>query len=363
MVSCPSANSTKPTNPKFLLRDVLKGVSRSFYLTIRVLPANLRQPVAVAYLLARAADTIADTRALPPHERLEKLLSFRALVEGRGDSDSLRTEEISRIVSGVRGAGEGASPAETALLGSAGSVFALLDELPEYDRAQVCSVVVTLTRGMELDLTTFPSEDSEAVAALQSAEELDCYTYLVAGCVGGFWTLVATAHEPRLSRWDAGRMSELGVRFGKALQLTNVLRDVPRDLRNGRCYLPEGELAREGLSPTDMLEPGNSGRARPVLTPWIRAALEHFDAAEAYLMATPRRCLRLRLAELWPILLGLATLEKLARNEGWLDPGRPSRVRRRWVYGMMARSLLAAPSDALLRFWIRGLRRRVEKAL
>ena len=360
MVSCPSASAK---NNQFLLRDVLKGVSRSFYLTIRVLPANMRQPVAVAYLLARAADTIADTRALPPDERLEKLLAFRALIEGRAPSDKLRTEEISRIVSGVRGAGDGASPSETALLGRAGSIFALLDELPESDRARVGSVVATLTRGMELDLTTFPVEASGEVGALQSPEELDCYTYLVAGCVGGFWTLVATAHEPRLSRWDAKRMSEAGVRFGKALQLTNVLRDVPRDLRNGRCYLPEPELARMGLSPADLAEPSNSGRARAVLTPWIRVALEHFDAAETYLLATPRRCLRLRLAVLWPILLGLATLEKLARNETWLDPDRPSRVRRRWVYGMMVRSLLAAPSDTLLRFWIRGLRRKVEKAL
>ena len=235
--------------------------------------------------------------------------------------------------------------------------------MPESDRANVRDVVVTLTRGMEMDLTTFPAEDSGSVAALQSPEELDSYTYLVAGCVGRFWTSVAMAHQPRLSHWNEERMSKLGVRFGKALQLTNVLRDVPRDLRNGRCYLPEPELAEAGLSPGELLEPGNSTRARPVLGPWIRAALEHFDAAEVYLLATPRRCLRLRMAVLWPILLGLATLEKLARNENWLNPHLPSRVRRRWVYGMMFRSLLAAPSDALLRFWIRGLRRKVEKAL
>ena len=348
----------KQVDNRLLLTDILKGVSRSFYLTIRVLPSNLRQPVAVAYLLARAADTIADTRALPPQERLEKLLAFRAQVEG-----PVSEEAVSRIVSGVRGPGDGVSSAETALLGCMGSVFALLDELPVSDSARVRSVVVTLTRGMELDLTTFPAEDSGAVAALQSPEELDCYTYLVAGCVGSFWTSVVMAHQPRLSRWDAERMSELGVRFGKALQLTNVLRDVPRDLRNGRCYLPEPELAQVGLAPADLLDPANAVRARLVLTPWIRAALEHFYAAEAYLLATPRRCLRLRLAVLWPILLGLATLEKLARNDAWLDPARPSRVRRRWVYGMIARSLLAAPSDTLLRFWIRGLRRKVEKAL
>ena len=153
-------------------------------------------------------------------------------------------------------------------------------------------------------------------------------------------------------------MAALGVRFGKALQLTNVLRDVPRDLASGRCYLPADELAAAGLAPADLLEPANAGRARAVLVPWIRTALGHFEASETYLLATPRSCTRLRLAALWPILLGLATLERLAGNPAWLDPARPSRVGRKWVYGMMARSMAAVHSDTLLRLWIRGLRRR-----
>ncbi len=347
----------KPIDDRLLVRDILKSVSRSFYLTIRVLPKDMRQPVAVAYLLARAADTIADTSVLAREERLERLLDFRRQVAGPSS-----VEEIDRIVSSVRDGG-GASPSEINLLNNAGGIFELLEALPDLDQGRVRSVVVTLTEGMELDLTTFPAEDSGEVAALGTAEELDRYTYLVAGCVGGFWTSVATAHQSRLSHWDAERMSETGVRFGKALQLTNVLRDVPRDLRNGRCYLPQTELAEAGLTPDDLLDQANGGRTRLLLAPWIRTALEHFDAAEAYLLATPRRCLRLRLAVLWPILLGLATLGKLAENEEWLDPDRPSRVRRRWVYGMMLRSLAAASSDMLLRRWIRGLRRRVETAL
>ena len=341
-----------------LLGEVLKGVSRSFYLSIRVLPSGMLEPVGVAYLLARAADTIADTRALPPSERLQSLLSFRAQVEGPVSPDAIES-----IVAMLQGRGDGVSPSETALIGSLPRLFELFESLPEVDREQVRRVVVTLTQGMELDLTTFPAEDSGQLRALKSAKDLDRYTYLVAGCVGEFWTLVAMAHEPRTAGWDSRSMSDLGVRFGKALQLTNVLRDVPRDLRNGRCYLPEEDLNREGLDPRCFLEPSSSQKAFPVLRPWIQTALEHFDAAEAYLLATPRPCLRLRLAALWPILLGLATLAILARNDSWLDPTRPSRVRRRWVYWMMARSVLAAPSDSLLRFWVRNLRGKVERAL
>ena len=360
-----SGNAVYPANPGFAFWDgLLKGVSRSFYLTIRALPMGMRRPVAAAYLLARAADTIADTRALPPGERLERLLDFRDQVRGPADADA-----VSRIVSGVRHGGAIPSAvatvtaAETVLLDSAGGLFALLESLPEADRARVRSVVVTLTRAMEMDLTVFPAENSGDVAALKSAEELDGYTYLAAGCVGEFWTATAMAHQPRLSRWSPEGMNDLGVRFGKALQLTNVLRDVPRDLRAGRCYLPEAQLAAAGLDAAALLDPGNAARAWPVLVSWIGTALGHFGAAESYLLATPRGCLRLRLAVLWPILLGMATLEKLARNDQWLNPQHPARVNRRWVYGMMARSLLAAPSDALLRFWIRRLRCKAHRAV
>ncbi len=53
-------------------------------------------------------------------------------------------------------------------------------------------------------------------------------------------------------------MAALGVRFGKALQFTNVLRDVPADLRISRCYLPESTLADVGLAPSDLLTPGKA---------------------------------------------------------------------------------------------------------
>ena len=158
-------------------------------------------------------------------------------------------------------------------------------------------------------------------------------------------------------------MSDLGVGFGKALQLTNVLRDVPADLRAGRCYLPADWLAAEGLRPADLLDPDNADSARPVLARGIRAALERYRDAEDYALAVPRRCVRLRLAVLWPALMGLATLALLAGNDRWLDPSRPSKVTRGWVYRTMALSLLTVASNSALRLWFRRLRAQVEHTL
>lgn len=253
--------------------------------------------------------------------------------------------------------------AERVLLQSLPPAFALLESLPEADRARVRRVVVTLTQGMEMDLTTFPAEDSDRVAALPDAAALDRYTYLVAGCVGEFWTEMLIAHTPALRHWDANRMSEIGVRFGKALQLTNVLRDVPKDLRIGRCYLPLNELTAAGVTPEELLKSETGPRARPVLVNWLKVAMGHFSAAEEYLLAHPRHCARLRLAVLWPILIGLATLALLARNASWLDPKCPSKVTRGWVYRVLGVSLLVGWSNGLLKSWIDGWRGQVLRAL
>ena len=345
-----------PHQRERLLTDLLSRVSRSFYLTLRVLPAGLRGPVGLAYLLARAADTIADTRILPPAERLSHLRAFRAQVTGPAQGRVLR--EIQQVLIERQSTRD-----ERELLSSLPDAFSMLEGACGDDGSRIRSVVERLTLGMEIDLTTFPPEDSGRVEAFQDEADLDRYIYYVAGCVGEFWTVMSMAHSRALQFWDAERMSEVGVRFGKALQLTNVLRDVPKDLRIGRCYLPEIELSRVGISPEDLLDPSAGEKARPVLAGWLETALEHYGAAGEYLLAIPRRCLRLRLAALWPILIGLATLAQLARNDAWLDPDRPSKVSRRWVYGMMARSVPAAFSNGFLRAWISRSRKAVEASL
>ncbi len=163
---------------RLLLGDLLKGVSRSFYLSIRVLPGGLRRPVGLAYLLARAADTIADSGLVPPAQRLEHLLSFRRQVKGPAEPEAVRL-----IVGALTD--RQAIPEERLLLSALPSAFTLLESTLEPDRSLVQSVVATLTQGMETDLTTFPAEDSGRLAAFRTPDELDRYTYHVAGCVGG----------------------------------------------------------------------------------------------------------------------------------------------------------------------------------
>ncbi len=356
---CPAEEAAIDTVPPAdrdrLLGPLLKAVSRSFSLSLKVLPAGLRPAVSLAYLLARAGDTIADTRFLPPPRRLELLLAFRAQVNGAADAAALR--EVAALTEHQRDSGE------RELLQSLAGAVGLLGLLEEADRAAVRGVVTTLTEGMEMDLRTFPPEDAGRVGALKDLAELDRYTYLVAGCVGAFWTRVTMAHVPALRGWAGEALSACGVRFGKALLLTKIVRDVPRDLRIGRCYLPADFLAAHGMRPEDLIRPEAGARARPALVELLRIAHGHYAEAERYILSIPRRCGRLRLACLWPALIGLPTLAMLACTPDWLDPAVTVRVPTPAVKRMLAVSWPAVHSNALVGAWIGGRREALEAAL
>lgn len=326
-----------------LLTEVLRSVSRAFYLSIQVLPAGCRAPIATGYLLARAADTIADTRSIAPGERLLTLREYGDCLHGRGDLNRLlqRTRDHQQL-----------DPSEARLLERLPELVHLPDLLEAADRESVLRVVDTLVQGMVNDLINFPPEGSSELSCLPRAQELEQHLFLAAGCVGDFWTEILHRHVAGLGHWQPGRMHQISVEFGKALQLCNVLRDLPGDLRMGRCYLPQDELAAVGLDPVDLLEPDNQSRAGPVFDRWFEQAVVYFDSARVYVLSIPGNQLRLRLSVLWPCLIGLATLTRLAASR-WLEPGRV-KVPRSWVYRTLLLSLLVGRSDRLVDHWLRS---------
>lgn len=331
--------------------DLLKRVSRSFYLSLAILPRPVRGPVGLAYLFARAADTIADTRLISREERLRHLEAFRS---------ELRGEPPSRLQD-IIGACTGPNPhaGERELLQRLPDCFGHYRELDKGDRDRIRNLLMTITEGMIWDLTTFPGEDEGRLVALEKREELDRYTYHVAGCVGEFWTEIHVAHRPRLAAWNVEAMKQKGVRFGKGLQMTNVLRDLAGDLRHGRCYLPLNDLTRVGLAPADLLDPGAILKLGPLIMELLALTLEHYDAGWEYTLAIPRAEWRMRLACAWPLLIGLRTLKLLAGSPNLLDPREGIKIPRSVVYAILARSLLVVRSNRLLAAEAKRLRARI----
>lgn len=318
--------------PKPLLTALLKEVSRSFYLTLRVLPSSIRPQIGLAYLLARTTDTIADTGVLPLEQRLDALQDLRERIMGNpGPPPDFG--ELARRQDW---------PAERTLLERCGETLAMLEHTDTADRQLIREVLRVIISGQELDLRRFAGASAEHIIALANDGELDDYTYRVAGSVGEFWTKICRALVFAGAPVDEARLLADGVRFGKGLQLVNILRDLPVDLRHGRCYLPSKELTAAGLAPSDLLEPANEPRFRPVYARYLSLAEGHLAAGWAYTNALPGRCIRVRLACAWPVLIGLKTLAKL-RAGNVLDPERRIKVSRPEVKRLILRSVLCYP--------------------
>ncbi len=284
----------------------LKQVSRSFYLSIRLLPHRLRTPIAVGYALCRAADTIADTDLLPADARLPALREFSRTFPN------------------------GASVPK--------AVLDAYRSLPDSDRKAVEEVVREVTAGMEMDLT---------MRALDRWEDLDRYIDHVAGAPGRFWTRILFAHLSSLRGADPDKMERLTTRFGKGLQLTNIIRDLAADLSRGRCYLPADWLKEEGLAPEDLLRPEKAERARHLLSRAISEAVSHLDAGLDYLFLIPQREFRVRLAVALPLFFAWKTLRKILGSDP-LNPARRVKIARSSVYGTIAMLLFALLSNRLL---------------
>jgi farnesyl-diphosphate farnesyltransferase len=311
---------------------LLKQVSRSFYLTLRVLPASIRTQIGLAYLLARTTDTIADTELVTLDRRLEALWDLRKRILGQSESPLDLGELTTRQ----------AAPAERALLEECETSLALLQRLAPLDLQFVREVLDTIMSGQELDLRRFAGASLTNIIALKTEEELDDYTYRVAGCVGEFWTQICRAHLFPKAPLDEGPLLANGVRFGKGLQLVNILRDLPADLRSGRCYVPEEKLSASGLAPAQLLDSANEPQFRPLYNGYLDLAEGHLQAGWAYTNALPRKCVRVRLACAWPILIGFETLRRL-RLGVVLDARNRIKVSRREVRHLILRSVLLYP--------------------
>lgn len=310
---------------------ILRSVSRSFYLSIRILPARLREPVALAYLLARSTDTVADTAQIAREMRVETLEKLSKIIQGK-----LPREEIVDPVAAF--APLQTNPAERRLLESLPKSLQCLEELDAEDRDDVRVLLDTITQGQMLDLRRF--DDPAQIRALATAVDLDRYTYLVAGCVGEFWTRLCFRHLRKFASMSEAKMLALGKQYGMGLQLINIVRDTGSDLRAGRCYFPEEELIAARMVPTQILR--EPERFQPIYQKWIDKAERGLESGMQYSRAIRNR--RVRAASALPALIGARTLA-LIRDAGSTTLRRNIKVPRREVQAMILSMVLSLASS------------------
>lgn len=301
-------------------KQLLKGVSRSFYLSLRLLPGPMRGAASLGYLLARTSDTLADTAAAPMATRLNCLAQFKHAVAGNADVPRWPVSLLNAIPD-VR---------ERHLLQSAAGIFTWLRSLPDAEGALVRAVLATIISGQTLDLERFAAATREHPLALHDDAALEDYAWRVAGCVGAFWTKLGFLTLGKcFSKAPEAELLERGIAYGKGLQLVNILRDLAADLATGRCYLP-------------VANPRDERQLLECHARWLKRAEEWIGEGETY--AGTLRSRRLRAATVLPALIAQKTLEPL-RGATWEALQKRIKVPRRLVYQSVVRAFCQGRRD------------------
>ena len=279
-MSVQTASPSPPSPPQH-------AAGSSFYTAMKILPPAQREAMFEIYSFCRRVDDIADSDG-PRAERLMELAAWRA------DVNALYAGEVPPRLAGL------AKPVH------------------DFDLAR--EDFLALIDGMEMDAFDDIRGPSAAI--------LDLYCDRVASAVG------------RLSVRVFGIEREAGIalahHLGRALQLTNILRDLDEDAAVGRLYLPREALIRAGINTNDPKTALRSATLGQACAELVARAREHFTQADQIMAALPRRRVRA------PRIMGLVYRSMLDQLEarGWSAPRRAIRVSRARLLWIVLRHAL-----------------------
>lgn len=212
------------------LAELLTRTSRTFALSIRLLPAPLRQEVSIAYLLLRVADTLEDADLWTPQQRVVALAQLDVLIGVSGATAA--KHDSARWAAALPCDHEG-------YLALVSELPLLLDALAQLEPTAQTTIVRHVRRTISGMIKFLTARGAPGNLALTDIHDLRRYCYVVAGIVGEMLTelFVEQGHVPRS---EAVTLWEKAASFGEGLQLVNILKDADEDIRQGRSFLPPG---------------------------------------------------------------------------------------------------------------------------
>ncbi|HSQ66359.1 MAG TPA: squalene--hopene cyclase [Polyangiaceae bacterium] len=318
-----------------LCHRLLPQVSRTFALSIAMLPPTLRDAVGHAYLLCRIVDSIEDDARLPLERRLALFDAFDAVVAG----DTTDENSLERAASE---AGLGETAAESELCARSGAVLRAYRALDRSQREAIRPRVLEMSRGMR-EYATRAARDGRLRIA--DVADLERYCYFVAGTVGELLTELFVLEVPGVDAQSREELRRLAVSFGLGLQLVNIVKDVAADMERGACFLPASLAEREGIVLEELLDPKRRAEAMRVVGAVCELAEEKLRDAQAYTLAWPERAQAVRLFCAVPLTLALASLRAVREGTTALVPDATPKIGRGDVFLIVRDAISAAGSD------------------
>lgn len=283
--------------------DILRGVSRTFALTIPQLPAALEMVVGNAYLLCRITDTIEDAPGLTFAQRAE--LHAALILELRsGGSGEVLAEELGRALENHT------QVDECRLVAELPRVLRMTRSFNPAQQAAILRCLEIMGAGMA------EFEGLDLRQGLADLAALDRYCYVVAGVVGEMLTELFCDYSPAIAA-RAAALRARSVSYGQGLQMTNILKDIHTDMARGICWLPRDVFERHCCHGSDMQERLASLNAAAAVSELVDKARCHLRDALEYTLALPTTERGLRRFNLWAIGMAVLTLRNIRKKPGF----------------------------------------------
>jgi len=325
-------------------RDTLPRVSRTFALSVRVLPGELGRAVLAAYLLCRIADTIEDAPHLDAHVKAATLDRFLHCFDDPASATAL-ADDLALWPGDA---------AHVELSGGSDRVFALFRSLPVPTQRHVHRWVAEMGRGMRKFVLLYPNG-----IRIQTLEEYKEYCYYVAGTVGYMLTDLWHEHSHAVSESVYRKLREKSRQFGEALQTVNILKDVATDAEHeNSIYIPENALRAHGSGHATILSLAHSDGNHAALTDLVRLAWADLEDAVRYLLMVPRRAWSIRTFCVWPLLFAFATLRDLTQTRAMLQHGGVVKITRAEVKSLLLLAPLLVGSNRAVRWLVERVKLR-----
>jgi farnesyl-diphosphate farnesyltransferase len=205
-------------------KAILNSVSRTFALTIPLLPPSIEKVVGNTYLLCRIVDTIEDAAELSAQTKQALSALFLDAV-----LEKVSVENF--VKSCLEALKNYSNPDELDLIANTPTVLRILHTCSSDDQQAVSRCVSIMSEGMSF----FHGKQNQA--GLQDLAEFEKYCYVVAGVVGELLTTIFSNHSHAFKKELVGH-ENLAIAFGQALQMTNILKDSPEDRARGVSWKP-----------------------------------------------------------------------------------------------------------------------------
>lgn len=333
--------STKPFNPPLRnLTDpeiqsvLLKGVSRTFALTIPRLPEGLYPVVGNAYLLCRIIDTVEDEINLSPELKHDFFTKFIGVVKKTRDPEKFASELLPLL-------SRQTIPAEHELIRVVPRVIRITHGFTKSQQSALADCVETMAGGM-------PQFQNQGLQnGLKTLKELDRYCYFVAGCVGEMLTRLFCDYSTEIAR-NEQRMLELSISFGQGLQMTNIIKDIWDDHRRSVCWLPQELFRAKGFDLAQLSPRHNSPAFCKGLEALVGIATLHLGSALEYTLLIPKREIGIRCFCLWALGMAVLTLKKIKANL-YFSASEQVKISRTAVQAAILATRLVARNDRALK--------------